>query len=224
MFDINPKDYFREAFKTAGWDRVYKKGESIHMDEEPGDYIYFIIKGKVVHIIHDSSGKERIILLMDDGDIFGEVTLFEEKQNLVMSEPLEDSVIKKIPKGEFAELLAKDSSLYTAVIKSLTKKFRWLVMDLMDLSFENVYRRVATSLLMLSDMYGEEQEGGIKINLRISQGDMSKMAGASRVSVAKVMDEFGRLGILEVKDKMIFIKRLELLRDWANLTIEKLMD
>lgn len=224
MFDINPKEYFREAFKTAGWDRVYKKGEPIHMDEEPGDYIYFIVRGKVVHIIHDSSGKERIILLMDDGDIFGEVTMFEEKQNLVMSEPLEDSVIKKIPKGEFAQLLEKDNTLYLAVIKSLTRKFRWLVMDLMDLSFENVYRRVATSLLMLSDMYGEEQADGIQINLRLSQADMSRMAGASRVSVAKVLDEFSRLGILEVRDKFVTIKSPSLLKEWANLAIEKLMD
>ncbi|MDI6600184.1 MAG: Crp/Fnr family transcriptional regulator [Thermoanaerobacteraceae bacterium] len=224
MFDINPKEYFREAFKTAGWDRVYKKGESIHMDEEPGDYIYFIIKGKVVHIIHDSSGKERIILLMDDGDIFGEVTMFEEKQNLVISEPLEDSVIKKIPKGEFADLLNKDSTLYFAVIKSLTKKFRWLVMDLMDLSFENVYCRVATNLLMLMDMYGEKTEGGVQISLKLSQSDICRMAGASRVSVTRVMEEFDRLGIMEVRDRLITIKRPELLKEWANLTIEKLMD
>ncbi|TZE82409.1 Crp/Fnr family transcriptional regulator [Calorimonas adulescens] len=224
MFDINPKDYFREAFKTAGWDRVYKKGEIIHMDEEPGEYIYFIIKGKVAHIIHDNTGKERVILIMDDGDIFGEVTLFEEKQNLVISETMDDSVIKKIPKAEFAELLNRDNGLYLAVIKLLSQKFRWLIMDIIDLSFENVYGRVATYLLMLMDRYGEKDDRGITIGIKLSQNDISRMVGASRVSVTKVMEEFSRLGILEVKNKMITIKSPEQLKSWANLTVEKLID
>ncbi len=222
MFDIDPKEYFAEALKTAGWDRVYRKGEPIPMDEEPGDYIYFIIRGKVAHMIHDSMGGDNIILLLSDGDIFGEDAMFGGGRSLTASEPLEDSMIKRVPKGEFAELLSRDGDLYLAVIKSLTRKSRRLVMDLMDISFDNAYRRVAIGLLMFADMYGEDQERDEPVTLEIGPAGICSMTGAGMESTEQVLNEFSRLGILELGDRSVTINSPGALREWADLTVEKL--
>ncbi len=217
MFDLDTKEYFRDVFKTTGWDKVYKKGETINMEDNPGDYIYFIIRGKVVYIMHDGAGTDRIVLLLDDGDIFGEVEMFADEQNRVTSETLEYSVLKMIPKGDFLHLLKENNDLSIAVVKSLANKLGRLVQNLETLSFDNAYRRVAASLLMIYDRYGKKQGNGYTgPGLRLSMEDICRMAGVGQAGASEVLNEFAGLGVLQGSDGFYTIERPEILRQWAK--------
>ena len=63
----------------------------------------------------------------------------------------------------------------------------------------DVYGRVARQLLAFSEKYGEaSSDGGILIPIRLTQGDIADLVGASRKRVNQVMVSFKQSDYLSV--------------------------
>lgn len=100
------------AIKIAKHDNVYTVGEAIEM-------VYFIESGKVKLAMVSSEGKECMLAVHGEGDIFGELCLSGLKGRQETASALEDTVLKPVLCGRFLERLAKDS-LLEGFIKYLT--------------------------------------------------------------------------------------------------------
>jgi CRP-like cAMP-binding protein len=59
-----------------------------------------------------------------------------------------------------------------------------------DLLFLDVHGRVAKKLIELAEAHGAKVDGGMRIEVRLTQQELASMVGASRESVNKVMGYF----------------------------------
>lgn len=99
--------------------KKYNKGEYIFHEGEPSHFFFQLIEGKVKMINTNFDGKEFTQSEFRNGDSFGEPLLFIDEPYPSTAQAVEDSVILKIKKEKFIELLDE----YPALQKKLITLF-----------------------------------------------------------------------------------------------------
>ena len=64
---------------------------------------------------------------------------------------------------------------------------------------------MATLLLNLGDGFGETEESGTVLKVRLMHQDLANMIVSTREAVSKVMSEFQRAGLIEVRNRRISV-------------------
>jgi CRP/FNR family transcriptional regulator len=68
-----------------------------------------------------------------------------------------------------------------------------------------VSARLATCLFHLSERFGDTSGSGTVLNVRLTHQDLANMIVSTREAVSKVMSEFQREGLVEVRSRRIYI-------------------
>ncbi len=80
----------------------------------------------------------------------------------------------------------------------------------------DVVGRVAHRLVELAERYGEPVDGGIQINLLISQRELAGWVGSSREAVNKALQQFQRRGLIAAERRHLVVLDLAGLRGRAS--------
>jgi CRP-like cAMP-binding protein len=161
--------------------------------DEP-DRLYVVVSGRVAIANRSIDGRESMISLMERGDLFGEMPLFDGLGRSAEARALEPSEVLSIPYEPLQEIYEKRPSLLWSVVKLLANRLRNTDVALADSVFLDVTGRTAKRLL---EMAGESDE----FVLPITQEELAGMVGASRERVNKAIASFIRLGWLEQHDR-----------------------
>ena len=173
--------------------------------DEP-DRLYVVVSGRVAIANRSIDGRESMISLMERGDLFGEMPLFDGLGRSAEARALEPSEVLSIPYGPLQEIYEARPSLLWSVVKLLANRLRNTDVALADSVFLDVTGRTAKRLL---EMAGESDE----FVLPITQEELAGMVGASRERVNKAIASFIRLGWLEQHERRYhFTNREELTR------------
>jgi CRP/FNR family transcriptional regulator, global nitrogen regulator len=70
-----------------------------------------------------------------------------------------------------------------------------------------VSARLATLLSNLGNRFGETEGSGTVLKVRLTHQDLANMIFSTREAVSKVMSEFQREGLIEVRDRRIVVNR-----------------
>jgi CRP-like cAMP-binding protein len=84
------------------------------------------------------------------------------------------------------------------------------------LVYKNVRERLAMLLISLSQTYGDKQERGIFLNIKLTREDMASMIGSTHESLARLFTEFKNEKIILQEGKDIYIISEKKLREVAN--------
>jgi CRP/FNR family cyclic AMP-dependent transcriptional regulator len=103
-----------------------------------------------------------------------------------------------------------------ALLRSLGKLVRRLTEQASDLVFLDLHGRVAKLLLALAEERGESHEGGVVLDLHMTQSDLAGMVGGSRQSVNQILHAFERRGYVELHGREVVIRLPEVLRRRAT--------
>ena len=67
-----------ESIASLLIERSFPKHKTIVEEGAPGDYMYIIVEGRVKVTKLSGDGREKILELLEVGDFFGEMSLFDE--------------------------------------------------------------------------------------------------------------------------------------------------
>ncbi|MFZ5986529.1 MAG: Crp/Fnr family transcriptional regulator [Bacillota bacterium] len=203
-----------EKISDISIERNYKKNMIVFMEGEPGEAFYYIKSGKVKVYRTYEDGKEHIIHIFGPGDVFGEVTLFNNIPYPASASVYEDAVIGIIRNIELENLVKQNSELSLKIIKILARKLIFAQQKIKDLAFNDVFSRTASQIIKLSKEYGRKTEKGILVDIGLSRQELAEMIGATRETVSRAVSKFKKeKSITETKDKIIIINE-EKLKDW----------
>ena len=94
-----------------------------------------------------------------------------------------------------------------------SKPYSWLWTSAMieDTTFLNLRARLAKRLLALAQSHGTKLpgDGGVKLNLRLSQRQLGAMIDASREAVNKQVQHWRADGILDVDQGLLVLRKPE---------------
>lgn len=105
--------------------RIYKNGEPIIRQGEADDCMYVIQEGRV-EVVQVSEGKEAVLAVMQDGDFFGEMALFEREVRSATVRAVGDVRVLTIDKRTFLARVHEDPSLAFRILQKLCRRIREL--------------------------------------------------------------------------------------------------
>jgi CRP/FNR family transcriptional regulator/CRP/FNR family cyclic AMP-dependent transcriptional regulator len=130
---------------------------------------------------------------------------------------IEDTECYLLHRDDLLRMLEEDSVLMRRVLARLAELSRERARVLSELAFLDIPGRVAAKLLELAVTRGEACEGGVRINLRMSQRTLAGMVLASRESVNRALAILIADGAVAQESGTIVIRQPELLRRRADL-------
>jgi CRP/FNR family transcriptional regulator, cyclic AMP receptor protein len=202
------------ALERATEARDYPEGSVIVSQEEPGDALYVLVRGRVKVVLYGESGREVILsIFKTPGDFFGEMSLLDDQPRSATVMASERSRLLTLSRRDFQAHIAAQPRTALRVLKELSRRLRRADEVIGNLALLDVYGRLAGKLREMAAAEGEEQEGGILIRQRPTQAEIAAMIGTSRETVSRALSELARRGYLEMSGKKLLVRRAFLLDD-----------
>ena len=205
LFRDVPAEYLTDLAAAAS-ERALWRGDVLFAEGVEPDALYIVISGRIAIANKSIDGRESVVALMEDGDLFGEMGLFDGLGRSAEARALEPSKVAEIPYEPVRATYEAHPELLWRVVDMLARRLRSMDEALADSVFLDVTGRTAKRLLELA---GDEDE----FTLPITQEELSGMVGASRERVNKAISAFIRLGWLAQTDRRYTItnrKQLEI--------------
>ena len=198
-------------------EQIYKKGEIIFREGSLPSGIFYITNGKVKKYKVDKEGKEKIIYVVNTGELLGYHAVLAEDRYPDAAATLEESTIAFIPKEDFLETLAQSQVLARRLLKTLSHEFAVLANSLTMFAQKSVRERLALQLIVLREKYKVNFKPGMSVEINMSRDDLASLVGTARENVVRVLSEFKEDGIVETKGRKIIVHDINRLIEIGNL-------
>lgn len=168
--------------------KYYRERMMVFMQGDPLDRVFFIYSGKVKIFKTDLTGKEQIISILQNGDMFPHLGFFSQGTYPAHSEIMEDTLLIIIPLAEFENLLFIYPKLCVKLFRVMGEKIIELHSRLEEQVLHNTYEQILMLLLRLCKMYGTATEKGFcKLNTQFTNRELANMIGTSRETVSRTI-------------------------------------
>lgn len=183
--------------------KIYKKKELIYTEGNNPNYLYLLQKGKIKTFRAHEYGKELIITLQKEGDFFGYTALLDETPYNESAEALEESIVVLIPKEDFYALLNNNHGVMKRFVKLLSNEVQEKEVQLLQMAYSSVKKRVAEALLKLQKQYQQNLKDDFSIS--ISREDLANIVGTATESLIRTLSDFKHENLIEIKGSNISI-------------------
>jgi CRP/FNR family transcriptional regulator, cyclic AMP receptor protein len=184
-----------QVAKTTPY-RHFKAGDVIYHMEDPSDAIYFLRSGLIKVSKYFPSGKEAILAVLGQYDVFGELLLTPEERRPNQAEAIEDTILIVLPRLELERLLAQRPALALKFIQVMAARLFEAQNWSAEVSAYAAPGRLASLFYRFALEFGEPTTDGTKINLKITQEDLSRMIGATRETVSHCLARLRAAGAI----------------------------
>lgn len=195
--------------------RSYARGMIIARPDDPPDTIYLIKKGRVKLSRYSVSGREQVLALLEQGEIFGEHALAGGHPSM-HCEAFEDTLICVLSLQDFEELIKEKPDLAMRVIRALAARLRRAEEEIESLAFRDVPGRLSALLVRLAEAGADPRDQDERVTLRLTHQDLASMIGATRETVTNVLNRFRHAGLISISRGQIILKGLRRLRRVAG--------
>ena len=105
--------------------KVYRDGDVIIRQGDVDDCMYVIQEGQV-EIVLESQGQENILTILDTGDFFGEMALFDKDVRSATVRALGNTKVLTVDKKSLMRRFLEDPSLAFRLVETMSKRIREL--------------------------------------------------------------------------------------------------
>jgi CRP-like cAMP-binding protein len=176
------------------------KRQTIFVQGDSADSVFYIQRGKVKLTVVATSGKEATIGILNEGDFFGEGCLTGLPLRMCSAAAMTDCTVMRIDKKSMMEVIHRErafSDMFVAYL--LTRNIRYEE-DLIDQLFNSSEKRLARVLLLLAQ-FGKDGKPEVAIP-KISQETLAEMVGTTRSRVNFFMNRFRKLGFVRYNGEL----------------------
>jgi CRP/FNR family cyclic AMP-dependent transcriptional regulator len=211
----------QEAFTLACRQRHFSDSCRIYLQSEPGNEMYRIVSGSVRMSVLRHDGREVLYLVLEPGDCFGIRSLLDGAPRSHTTNASGDVELQVLRRDACERLRCLHASFGDALIHLISHHMRLLSDYFVSSILDELPCRVAQRLLQahqLSLISGH----GIRPTVRLSQGEIALMVGASRQSVNRVLQKFQDDGLISIEYGRLRVRDTDRLRS-ATTTIDNPM-
>jgi CRP-like cAMP-binding protein len=109
--------------------RDYADGEIIIRQGEAGDSM-FVIQAGSVEVIEESDGGEVLLAVLEQGDFFGEMAIFEREVRSATVRARGDARVLTVDRKTLMRRIQRDPSLALNILETMSRRIRLLDQEL----------------------------------------------------------------------------------------------
>jgi CRP-like cAMP-binding protein len=211
---LNPLE--RERLVDCVTERQFLKGEPLLERGRHGSNMMILVSGRARVTATSAEGKEVTLMILEAGMTLGELALLDGKPRSADVVAMTSCLVLLVERRDFLPLLTQNPDLALRLMGVLCDRLRATSLVLEEVALTDIPTRLASVLLKLSTRYGSDHARGRRIQLRLSQADLSSLVAATRESVNKQLRSWREQGILDEEDGHIILRRPETLQALAG--------
>jgi len=186
-----------------------KKADPIYFASEPSKSIFFLKKGRVKITKYLSDGSERILAIINPGEIFGEMAYLDEDQRTDYAVTIEPALICAINKEELSKFVTKNPALNLKLTKLFGLKMRRFSERVEDLIFKDAEQRVVSFILRYSDKNGKKVGDQIFVKPFLKHQHIGELTGCSRQTVNYILTNLREQNLIDFDRRKLKINKIE---------------
>ena len=190
---------------------------------EKGSYLFqegmkanelFIIKSGIVQISKIvPDGRELTLRMCSEGELIGELALFcLSPRYMLNAKVIESGEVNVIYQDELEEQLKHDHALALELMKYINLQYRKTQTKFRDLVLHGKKGALYSTLIRLSNSYGEQTDSGIVITTALTNQELANFCGTSREVVNRMLGELRKNEVISIDKGIITIHDLAFLK------------
>ena len=190
----------------------YPSGREIFAKGSPGQSLVAVLRGSIKISSLSNEGKEIVFNIINAGEIFGEIAVLDGEERSADATAMNDCELLVLNRRDFVHLLENRADLCMIMLRILCQRLRQTSEQVEDVMFRHLESRLAKRLLHLAERTGPRELQSPSMELHVSQRELGNMAGGSRESVNKILQNWHRQGLIDLGKASVFIRDIEALR------------
>lgn len=194
--------------------RLYRNGSHVFMQGDPLTNVYFIHQGQVKIYKTDMHGKEQIVNVLQEGDMFPHQGFFRQDDYPAHAEAVGDIVLIYIPIQSFEDFLIAHPEISIKLFRVLGDIIVDLQSRLEQKILYNTFDQIIMLLLRLAKSHAEEiNEDKFKITTQFTNRELANMIGSSRETVSRTLTKLKNKQCIETDANGLIIVYPEALKE-----------
>ncbi|WP_100403331.1 Crp/Fnr family transcriptional regulator [Bacillus sp. FJAT-42315] len=221
---LSLSEKFVQLFEEENTVKLFRKGDHLFQEATEAKELFLLLSGKVQISKVVPDGRELSLRICGKDDIIVEFPLFTgDTQYSSNAKALENGEALVMTKKRLEEMISSDSQLmmnwfqYTQLDNQKTQS------KLRDLILHGKKGGVYSTLIRLSNTFGEQTEDGILITVTLTNQEIANLCGTSREVVNRMFSDLRKKNILSIKKSQLIIHDIQYLKkeiDCENCPIE----
>ncbi len=182
-----------------------RRGEHIFFTEDTTDRIFILKAGAVKIVQTDKDGNEVVKDVLGDHDLFGHLPTRNRGslQDEFAVALTDDVSICTFKRADFEDVLARNPQVSLKLASHIGDKLRALEQKYDSLVFKDVRARLLEFFRRYSDLFAAERDANGAVPNHLRQEDVAQLIGSTRQTVAELIGELERDGIITYSRKAI---------------------
>ncbi len=201
-----------EATRGIRHIRVYQTRQSLYHEGMPALGIHILCSGRVKLSRGDNNGRQQILRIVGPGEICGEEALLEGMPFTNTAEALDTCQSAFVRREAFLDLLQSRDQVMLPLLRYICRVLVETQVRFTRVALSDARTRVVAQLLDLADRYGQPESKGITLQLALRRGELAALVGLSPETVMRLLSQFQREGLVDVRGRRLTIKAPERLR------------
>ncbi|OGP17539.1 MAG: hypothetical protein A2V21_302900 [Deltaproteobacteria bacterium GWC2_55_46] len=197
-------DFYLKDIIARAEVRSWPDGIHIITEGEAGDAVYFILSGRVKVTLYGEEGREIVLAVLNEGDMFGEMSIMDDKPRSANVEAVSALQCLVVSKTAFLEYLSRHHKVYMRFFAYLTGRLREATRKIGGLALLDVCGRIAHTLIGMARADEGSKEKVIAIE-RPTHEELAAMIGSSREVVSRALKKMTQEGYIKIEKNRILL-------------------
>ena len=197
-------------------ERRFPRGSTIFNKGDPGTSMMAVLMGRVRVSSVSADGREITLNVIGPGQVLGEIALLDGKPRSADATAAEDTTALVVERRQFMPFVLSHPSTVESLLATLCDRLRRTSLALEEIALFDLSARLARLLLKLSADYGRPvaatDGGGVRIDMKLSQRDMSTLVASSRESVNKQLRLWREDKTIDLVDGYVIVRNARALQ------------
>jgi CRP/FNR family transcriptional regulator, cyclic AMP receptor protein len=197
---------------------VYPKASVLFVEGEQPRGIFIVCSGRAKLTTSSAEGKTLIVKIAEAGEVLGVSASVLGTPYEVSAETLEPSQINFIRREDFLTFLNAypEACLHTA--QQLSEKYNYAQREIRSLGLaQNTSEKLARLFLDWSKRSGEDTPKGTRLTVLLTHEEIAQMIGTTRETVTRLLSDFKRKKIIDVKGSNVFLQKTSALEAMVSI-------
>lgn len=175
----------------------YPKNSAVFEEGGHAHSFFVLLHGHVRASKMTPAGQQVVVRYVTPGEIFGVALAIGLTKYPATATAVDDSVALAWPSAAWPRLVAQHPALATNTLQTVGSRLQETHTRVVEMSTQQVERRVAHALLRLARQAGRKVEQGVEIDFPISRQDIAEMTGTTLHTVSRTLSAWESQGLIE---------------------------
>ncbi|MDQ6961841.1 MAG: Crp/Fnr family transcriptional regulator [Mariprofundaceae bacterium] len=168
---------------------------------EKGDRLFIILKGSVKVSYYTKDGREVILSILEQGEMFGELSLLDEQPRSATVSTLESTELAMIRRADFQKLMLENSHIMLKIMNEIVSRLRRTSQVLERISTMDVPHRLYVYLLDRCKDAGIQNKTGLCVIKIPTHQIIADQLSTSRETISRAISSLKNKKVLIAEKK-----------------------